>query len=86
MIVVAVVDQEHAAGSQALLEVANGRLLLALVAVVVVHVGERVAKANNGIESIPNQGFDVVVERQPVGLLDDCVGDKGREGKGREER
>lgn len=71
VIVVPVVDQEHSTGAQALLKVTNGRLLLALVPKVVMHVGEGVAQANDGIESISNHRLDVVVKRQPVGLLND---------------
>lgn len=71
VIVIPVVDQEQSTRAQALLKVTNGRLLLALVPEVVVHVGEGVAQANDGIESISNHGLDVVVQRQPVGLLND---------------
>lgn len=69
MIVVPVVDQQHASGTQTLLKVADGSLLFALVSKAVVHVRKGVAQANDGIESLSDHGLDVVVKGQPVGLL-----------------
>lgn len=77
VIVVAVVDQQHSAGTQALFKVTNRRLLLALVPETVVHVGERVAQANHGVESVANERLDVVVQSQPVGLLNHCEPETG---------
>lgn len=74
MIVVPVIYQEDSSRSQALLEVTNGCLLLALVSKTVVHVGEGVSQADDGVEALADDRLDIIVQRQPVGLLDDCNG------------
>lgn len=69
MIVVPVVDQEHAAFTQTLFKVADGLLLLPLVSVIVLHVGEGVAQTNHRIEAVADQWLDIIVQSQPIGLL-----------------
>lgn len=73
VIVVAMVDEQQAARLNASLKVHERLLLVALIADRVQHVGKRVAHTNDGVEAVANQMFDVVVQRQPIGLFDYCV-------------
>lgn len=71
-VVVAVINQQQAAGFNALFKVLNRLDLLALIAVIVQQVSEGVPQANDRVEAIADQVLDVVVQRQPVGLLNNC--------------
>lgn len=72
VVVVAMIDQQDAARLQALLEVLDRALVLSLIAAGVHQVSEGVAQADDGIEAGLNLILDIVVQRQPVGLLDGC--------------
>lgn len=72
VVVVAMIDQQDAAGLEALLEVLDRPLVLALLGCGVHQVGKGVAQADDCIEAGLNLILDIVVQRQPVGLFDGC--------------
>jgi hypothetical protein len=74
-----VIDEQETAGFEALFKVSDGLLLLTLIAEIVWHVSEGVTQTDNGIEASLNDRArsQIIIECQPVGLLDDCA-KKGR--------
>ena len=71
VVVVPVIDDENAARTDERVKVFDGPALLPLVAVKVGEMRERVAHADEGVEAgRAPRDLDVLVEGQPVGLLD----------------
>jgi len=59
---------------QALFEITNGLLVFPLIPETVHQMGKGVSQADHSIETILNVILDVVVQSQPVGLLNNCKG------------
>lgn len=72
VVVVAMIDQQDAAGLEALLEVLDRPLVLSLLGCGVHQVSKGVAQADDCIEAGLNLILDIVIQRQPVGLFDGC--------------